>query len=57
MAKKKLSKKDPEFYSKIGKIAGKKLLEERGKKYFREIAKLSHPRAQYNGGRPKKEVA
>ena len=54
----KLSKSDPEFYSKIAKIAGKKLKKKRGKKYFSELAKRSHlpgKRDGYHGGRPKKE--
>lgn len=49
---KKLSKSDPDYYSKIGHISGEKLLLERGTRYFSEIAKLSHPRAEYHGGRP-----
>ena len=52
----KLSKDDPDFYAKIGRMAGNKLLAEHGKNYFRKIAKLSHPRAEYNGGRPKKSA-
>ena len=55
--KEKLSKDDPEFYSKIARKAGQKLKKKRGKKYFSELAKKSHPRAEYNGGRPKKELA
>lgn len=57
--KKKLSKADPDFYSIIGSISGNILFEERGREYFSEIAKKSHPRAVYHGGRPKKnkEVA
>jgi hypothetical protein len=58
MAKKrvpeKLTKDDPLFYSKIARIAGQKLLKERGKAYFAMIGARSHPRAVYNGGRPKK---
>jgi hypothetical protein len=53
--KEKLTKADPEFYSKIAALAGKKLLRERGTKYFAKLAKKSHPRAEYHGGRPKKE--
>lgn len=56
--KEKLSKDDPEFYSKIAKMAGKKLRKKRGKKYFSELAKRSHlpgKRDGYHGGRPKKE--
>jgi len=51
----KLTKKDPLFYSKIAKIGGKKVLKRKGKKYFSELAKASHPRKEYHGGRPKKE--
>lgn len=50
----KLTKADPEFYSKIAKRAGKKLLRKHGTEYFSELAKKSHPRAEYHGGRPKK---
>jgi len=52
--KKHLSKDDPEFYSKIAAMAGKKLVREHGTNYFSELAKKSHPRAEYHGGRPKK---
>lgn len=51
----KLTKADPDFYSKIAKMAGRKLLKKRGKNYFSKLAKKSHPRAEYNGGRPKKK--
>jgi hypothetical protein len=50
----KLTKKDPDFYSKIATLGGKKTLKKKGKKYFSELAKASHPRKSYNGGRPKK---
>jgi hypothetical protein len=53
-ARKRYSKDDPEFYSKIGKLAGDKVKKERGTKYFSRIAKKSHPRAEYHGGRPRK---
>lgn len=53
--KKKLTKDDPDFYSTIAKMAGKGLLKKKGKKYFSDLAKKSHPRASYNGGRPKKK--
>ena len=53
---KKLTKADPEFYSKIAKLAGKKLLEKRGTNYFSRLAKKSHPRDEYHGGRPKKKT-
>jgi DNA replication initiation complex subunit (GINS family) len=51
----KLTKSDPDFYSKIAKMAGRKLLKRRGKGYFSKLAAKSHPRAEYNGGRPKKK--
>jgi hypothetical protein len=50
----KLTKADPEFYSKIAAIAGRKLLKERGAEYFSKLAASSHPREFYHGGRPKK---
>lgn len=54
----KLSKKDPDFYSKIAKLAGKKLRRKYGKGYFSKLAKKSHPRKDgYHGGRPKKVKA
>jgi len=51
----KLSKSDPNFYSTIAKMAGKKLRKKYGKTYFSNLAKQSHPRKSYNGGRPKKK--
>jgi len=50
----KLTKADPEFYSKIAARAGKKLLRQHGTDYFSKLAAKSHPRDHYNGGRPKK---
>jgi hypothetical protein len=50
----KLSKKDSLFYSKIAALAGKALLKKYGAKHFSEMAKASHPRSEYHGGRPKK---
>jgi hypothetical protein len=52
----KLSKSDPDFYSTIARMAGQKLKKKRGKKYFSELAKKSHPRTEYKGGRPKKDA-
>jgi hypothetical protein len=52
----KLSKSDPEFYSKIAKIAGNKLVRKKGTDYFSKLAASSHPRSEYHGGRPKKAV-
>jgi hypothetical protein len=55
MAKKtKLTKADPNFYSEIAAIAGANLLRKKGTEYFSELAKKSHPREHYFGGRPKK---
>jgi hypothetical protein len=50
----KLSKSDPAFYATIARIAGEKLLKERGTSYFSKLAAKSHPRSEYRGGRPKK---
>jgi hypothetical protein len=52
----KLTKADPEFYSKIAALSGKKLLRQHGTDYFSKLAAKSHPRAEYHGGRPKKAV-
>jgi hypothetical protein len=57
-AQPKLTKADPDFYSKIARIAGEKLLKKKGRKYFSDLAKKSHKpgaRDGYHGGRPKKE--
>jgi hypothetical protein len=56
MKAKKLSKSDPEFYSKIAALAGQQLLRKHGTEYFSKLAAKSHPRAHYAGGRPKKAV-
>jgi hypothetical protein len=50
----KLTKADPEFYSKIAAIAGQELVRKKGTEYFSKLAKKSHPRSEYHGGRPKK---
>jgi hypothetical protein len=52
--KKKLTKADPLFYSKIARIAGEKLVRQKGTDYFSKLAAKSHPRSEYHGGRPKK---
>lgn len=52
----KLTKDDPEFYSKIARLAGQQLAREKGTEYFSKLAAKSHPRDHYNGGRPKKVV-
>ena len=56
MEKKKLSKTDPKFYATIAQISGKKQAREKGTNYFADLAKKSHPRAEYHGGRPRKKV-
>ena len=50
----KLTKSDPEFYSKIGKLGGPAVKEKYGTNHFSELARKSHPRAEYHGGRPRK---
>ncbi len=47
----KLTINDPDFFRKIGKMGG--AARKRSGADFSEIAKLSHPRAEYKGGRPK----
>jgi hypothetical protein len=54
--KKKLSKSDPDFFTKIATMAGDKVKRKYGKGYFSKLAKKSHPRKEYNGGRPKKKT-
>lgn len=50
-----LTKDDPDFYSKLGKLGGPAVKEKYGTNHFAEMAKKSHPRANgYHGGRPKK---
>jgi hypothetical protein len=53
-SQKKLTKADPLFYSKIARIAGEKLVRQKGTDYFSQLAAKSHPRSEYHGGRPKK---
>lgn len=48
---KKLSKKDPDYYSKIGAISARK--RKMTSADFSAMAKASHPRKVYKGGRPK----
>jgi hypothetical protein len=51
----KLSKKDPNYYSKIGKISAKK--RKLGSEYFSDMARASHVnRTEYRGGRKKKDA-
>jgi hypothetical protein len=52
----KLTKDDPEFYSKIAALAGQMIVRKKGTEYFSRLAAKSHPRAEYHGGRPKKEA-
>jgi hypothetical protein len=51
----KLSKSDPDFYKKIAEMAGRALKRKYGKSYFSKLAKKSHPRTEYHGGRPRKK--
>jgi hypothetical protein len=48
----KLSKLDPDYFSKIGQLSAKsrKMTSEQ----MSDLAKQSHPRAEYRGGRKKK---
>jgi hypothetical protein len=50
----KLSKKDPSYYSKIGAISAQK--RKMTSEQYAEMARKSHPRPAYFGGRPKKDV-
>lgn len=50
----KLSKSDPEFYSKLGQLGGPAVKAKYGTNHFSELARKSHPRAEYHGGRPRK---
>jgi hypothetical protein len=53
--KAKLSKKDPNYYSKIGKISARK--RKLGSDYFSDMARASHVnRTSSNGGRKKKDA-
>lgn len=49
---KKLKITDTDFFKKIGKLGGQAT--KAAGTDFGAIAKLSHPRASYNGGRPAK---
>lgn len=44
---------DPEYYAMIGARGGLSLAKQRGTRYYSEIARKSHPRTEYRGGRPK----
>jgi hypothetical protein len=46
----KLSKDDPDYFSKIGLISAKKRAKTTD---YSALAKASHPRKEYRGGRPK----
>jgi hypothetical protein len=46
----KLSKADPDYFRKIGKLSAKKRKKTTD---YSALAKASHPRKSYNGGRPK----
>lgn len=47
----KLNKKDPDYYKKIGIISARK--RQMTSDQFSAMAKLSHPRREYKGGRKK----
>lgn len=47
-----LSKKDPLFYSKIGQLSAERRA--LSSEDYAEMAKKSHPRREYRGGRKKK---
>lgn len=53
--KKKLSKKDPDFYAKIGAISAAK--RKLSPEFFSDMARKSHiNRTEYHGGRKKKDA-
>lgn len=56
-AKKRAPQHDAAYYAAIGQRGGKSLARKRGTEFFADIARLSHPRAVYNGGRPKGSTA
>lgn len=47
----KLTRKDPDYYSKLGKRGG--AARKASGMDYSALAASSHPRAEYNGGRPK----
>ena len=49
-----LSKKDPDYYKKIGQISAAK--RKMTSEDFSEMARKSHPRKTYSGGRKKKDA-
>lgn len=51
--KKRAPQHDSAYYARLGERGGTSLMKQRGPEYFAEIARRSHPRAVYNGGRPK----
>lgn len=51
--KKRSAQHDSAYYAAIGQRGGQSLMQQRGPEYYAEIARRSHPRAEYRGGRPK----
>lgn len=51
--KKRAPQHDSAYFAKLGERGGNSLVRKRGTNFFADIAKLSHPRKEYNGGRPK----
>lgn len=47
------NKPTSEYMRKLGKKGGNATKKKRGKAFFRRIAKKSHPRKEYKGGRKK----
>lgn len=50
-----LSKSDPDYFKKIGLISAQK--RQLSSEQMSLMAKASHPRQSYHGGRPKKEAS
>lgn len=51
-----MSKSDPDYFSKMGKISANNRLKKLGTQHMSDLAKKSHPRTEYKGGRPKKTL-
>lgn len=47
-----LNPDDPNYRVELGSRGGQGTLKKKGKKFFSRIAKKSHPRKEYRGGRP-----
>jgi len=54
MAKKQAITRDSAYMTDLGRSGGEATKKQKPKSYFSNIAKLSHPRKSYNGGRPRK---